>query len=573
MAVAAIAPGFADPVFDAQKAFRTVMDAMAHPGRIYELQTALAPPAPLSPVAAAVLLTLADFETTLWLGETLTKKPAVADWLRFHTGTVLTGDPGEATFAAIADPDRLPPLGAFAQGTLDYPDRSTTLILQVGEPRPGTPARRFPAPASTGRLASCRRRCPTPSGWRPGATPISSRAASMSSLPRRERSPRCPGPPASPRKAEPMYVAVKGGEKAIANAHRLLADKRRGERSVPAMTVEQIVEQLALAVDRVMAEGSLYDKELAALAIKQARGDLIEAIFLVRAFRTTLPRFGHSEPLETDEMHIRRRISATFKDLPGGQLLGPTFDYTHRLIDFALAAEGETPEPVSTEPRGDAAPRVTDLLNAEGLLEVDEDGDGPVGDLTREPIDFPAGRDVRLQALARGDEGFLLALGYSTQRGYARTHPFAGEIRMGEVEVELYVEELGFAVTLGRLTVTECQMITQFTGSAKVPPQFSRGYGLTFGHSERKSMAMALVDRALRFEEFGEELTAPAQDQEFVLSHSDNVQATGFTEHLKLPHYVDFQAELDLIRRMRREIAERAEKGATDDTHTEEAAE
>ncbi|MCW2308539.1 carbon-phosphorus lyase complex subunit PhnI [Rhodobium gokarnense] len=372
-----------------------------------------------------------------------------------------------------------------------------------------------------------------------------------------------------------MYVAVKGGEKAIANAHRLLADKRRGDRSVPAMTVEQIVEQLALAVDRVMAEGSLYDKELAALAIKQARGDLIEAIFLVRAFRTTLPRFGHSEPLDTGAMHIRRRISATFKDLPGGQLLGPTFDYTHRLIDFALAAEGETPEPVSAEPRGDAAPRVTDLLNAEGLLEVDEDGDGEVGDLTREPIDFPAGRDVRLQALARGDEGFLLALGYSTQRGYARTHPFAGEIRMGEVEVELYVEELGFAVTLGRLTVTECQMITQFTGSAKVPPQFSRGYGLAFGHAERKSMAMALVDRALRFEEFGEELTAPAQDQEFVLSHSDNVQATGFTEHLKLPHYVDFQAELELIRRMRREIAERAEKAASvaDETRTEEAAE
>ncbi|MBB4303615.1 alpha-D-ribose 1-methylphosphonate 5-triphosphate synthase subunit PhnH [Rhodobium orientis] len=131
MAVAAIAPGFADPVFDAQKAFRTVMDAMAHPGRVHELQTALAPPAPLSPVAAAVLLTLADFETTLWLGETLTKTPAVADWLRFHTGTVLTEDPGEATFAAIADPMRLPPLGAFAQGTLDYPDRSTTLILQV----------------------------------------------------------------------------------------------------------------------------------------------------------------------------------------------------------------------------------------------------------------------------------------------------------------------------------------------------------------------------------------------------------------------------------------------------------
>ena len=136
-----------------------------------------------------------------------------------------------------------------------------------------------------------------------------------------------------------MYVAVKGGEAAIRNAHKLLADRRRGDRSVPAIGLEQIVEQLALAVDRVMAEGSLYDTELAALAVKQARGDMIEAIFLVRAYRTTLPRFGYTKPVETSLMAIERRISATFKDLPGGQLLGPTFDYTHRLLDPELAGD------------------------------------------------------------------------------------------------------------------------------------------------------------------------------------------------------------------------------------------
>ena len=116
-------------------------------------------------------------------------------------------------------------------------------------------------------------------------------------------------------------------------------------------------------------------------------------------------------------------------------------------------------------------------------------------------------------------------------------------------------EEVGFAVPLGAITVTECQMINQFRGSATEPPQFTRGYGLAFGHCERKVMAMALVDRALRADELGEERKAPAQDEEFVLSHSDNVQATGFVEHLKLPHYVDFQSELVLIRRMRAEIA------------------
>ena len=350
-----------------------------------------------------------------------------------------------------------------------------------------------------------------------------------------------------------MYVAVKGGEAAIANAHALLADRRRGDRNVPALRLDQIIEQLGLAVDRAMGEGSLYDKELAALAIVQARGDLIEAIFLVRAYRTTLPRFGFSQPIETAEMLIERRISATFKDLPGGQLLGPTFDYTHRLLDPALAEGADVPAPTSKESSIERTPRVTDLLANEGLIEPDGVSTGEIGDLTREPMQFPMSRDLRLQALARGDEGFLLALGYSTQRGYARSHPFAGEIRIGEVEVEMDIPELGFAVSLGRIRVTECQMVNQFKGNAETPPQFTRGYGLVFGQAERKAMAMALCDRALRARELGEDLTAPAQDEEFMISHLDNVQATGFVEHLKLPHYVDFQAELGLIRRLRAE--------------------
>jgi alpha-D-ribose 1-methylphosphonate 5-triphosphate synthase subunit PhnI len=278
-------------------------------------------------------------------------------------------------------------------------------------------------------------------------------------------------------------------------------------------------------------------------------------------------------------MLIERRISATYKDLPGGQLLGPTFDYTHRLLDPAIAEGGEVPVPTTREAEQSAAPRVTDLLAHEGLIEPDSpqesraderkitEDEREIGDLTREPLQFPLDRDLRLQALARGDEGFLLALAYSTQRGYARTHPFAGEIRIGEVEVEFDVPELGFAVSLGRIRVTECQMVNQFKGSSKVPPQFTRGYGLVFGQAERKAMAMALCDRALRARELGEDITAPAQDEEFVISHSDNVQATGFVEHLKLPHYVDFQAELDLVRRMR------AEFEATQEPQQQEAAE
>jgi alpha-D-ribose 1-methylphosphonate 5-triphosphate synthase subunit PhnI len=160
-----------------------------------------------------------------------------------------------------------------------------------------------------------------------------------------------------------------------------------------------------------------------------------------------------------------------------------------------------------------------------------------------------------LQNLARADEGFLLALGYSSQRGYGRNHPFAGEIRFGEVEVEFFAEDVGFAVPLGAIALTECQMVNQFKGSATEAPCFTRGYGLAFGQSERKTMSMALVDRTLRARELGEEVLAPAQDEEFVMSHSDNVQATGFVEHLKLPHYVDFQSELGLLRKLRKEFA------------------
>ena len=354
-----------------------------------------------------------------------------------------------------------------------------------------------------------------------------------------------------------MYVAVKGGEQAIDNAHALLAKKRRGDTALAELSVAQIREQLPLAVARVMSEGSLYDQELAALAIKQAAGDLLEAIFLLRAYRTTLPRFGHSLPLQTADMQLSRRISATFKDLPGGQLLGPTFDYTHRLLDFALLAEGEQPQ-LDGDPAAhlESCPRVLDLLGNEGLMTPEIDRNEPVADITREPLEFPASRAERLQALARGDEGFLLALGYSTQRGYGRNHPFAGEIRIGELEVWIEPEELGFAVCLGEIEVSECEMVNQFVGGQGREAQFTRGYGLAFGYAERKAMAMALVDRALRAEEYAEEIQGPAQQEEFVLMHCDNVEAGGFVSHLKLPHYVDFQAELELIRKLRRPEAD-----------------
>ncbi len=349
-----------------------------------------------------------------------------------------------------------------------------------------------------------------------------------------------------------MYVAVKGGERAIDAAHAWLAEERRGDTGVAEMSVPQIREQLRLAVNRVMAEGSLYDPDLAALAIKQARGDLIEAVFLIRAYRTTLPRFGGSVPVDTAAMACTRRISATFKDVPGGQVLGPTFDYTHRLLDFKLLAEGDVPPAVMAVALPGPVPHVTGYLNREGLIEAQPASDAAPPDLTRTPMELPASRALRLQALTRGDEGFVLSMAYSTQRGYGRTHAFVGELRIGMVQVSMDIPELGFAVEIGEVELTECETVNQFKGSKTEPAQFTRGYGLVFGQTERKAIAMALLDRSLRWRELGEDnIGAPAQDEEFVLMHADNVQATGFLEHIKLPHYVDFQSELELVRRLR----------------------
>ncbi|MCG8546483.1 MAG: carbon-phosphorus lyase complex subunit PhnI [Alphaproteobacteria bacterium] len=366
-----------------------------------------------------------------------------------------------------------------------------------------------------------------------------------------------------------VHVPVKGGDGAIDSAHRWLAEVRRGDLSVRELEIEQIAGQLGRAVDRVMSEGSLYDPRLAALALKQAQGDISEAAFLLRAYRTTLPRFFDSRAIDTEKMRLYRRVSGIFKDVPGGQYLGPTYDYTHRLLDFEL--EGADTEPAPADEADEEvplAPRVNDFLSSEGLVESAPTADAAPKDLTRDAADFAGHRDQRLQGLARGDEGFLIAMAFASKHDATGGHPFVAETRAGEVPVSVEVPELAFRLDIGDIVVTECQMVNKFTGSKRTPPQFTMGYGLVFGQNDRKSMAMALVDRATRARELGEDENTPAQNIEFVMELCDNVQTSGYLEHLKLPHYVDFQGDLEAIRRMRREASDTA----TQPSETEAAA-
>lgn len=359
-----------------------------------------------------------------------------------------------------------------------------------------------------------------------------------------------------------IYTTIRGGEDAIRASHRLLAEQRRGNPAVEEITVTQISEQLSLAVDRVMAEGALYDRVLAGLAVKQAQGDLVEAIFMLRAFRTTLPRFGSTNAVDTSTMVPRRRISPTHKDVPFGQVLGPTYDFTHRLLDFGLMggqqqAKAHSPDPswLGAVERGSVEERIDQAI-VEQDRPLSDDG---AFDITRKPVSYPTQRDSRLQALARGDEGFLTGVAYSSLRGYGTDHPFVSELQVGDVTVEMELPEEGITVAIGEITLTECKTLHQPAPATEHAPQFTRGYGLVFGHLERKAIAMAFLDRTLRSAELDESVIFPAQDEEFVLGHADNVQASGLIQHFKLPHYVDYQATVQLLYQMRDDYMNRQE--------------
>ena len=352
------------------------------------------------------------------------------------------------------------------------------------------------------------------------------------------------------------YVAVKGGNEAIEKACQLYAHERIKGSSLP-LGVDQIREQLYLAVDRVMGEGSLYAPELAALALKQSAGDTLEASFMMRAFRATQQRLGYSLAVGADKMRIIRRISSAFKDIPGGQILGATSDYTLRLLDFDLLEDDEARRaaflvrvfnhiPAETE-IPETFPKVISILRREGLLEEAlsaEQQEETAFDITRQSLTFPAPRSASLQALARGETGGLLALAYSSMRGYGNIHPTLGELRIGYLPLSIKHPVTGELYVVGEVKVTEAEVLARMQGNDGMP-QFSLGYGFCFGQNEIKAISMAILDRCTRTQR----PSCPAEDQEFVLYHTDGIEAMGFCNHWKLPHYVDFLSDLDRLRK------------------------
>ncbi len=343
------------------------------------------------------------------------------------------------------------------------------------------------------------------------------------------------------------YVAVKGGEAAIEQSLKLLDEVYQ---SSGRLEVQTILTDMPLLIDKVMSEAGMYAPEYAALALKQSKGSVEEAVFLLRAYRSTLKRDYYSLPADCKDMRIMRRISAAFKDIPGGQILGASFDYAHRLLDFSLLEENGRPIAENTEE--DTAEdiycgRVDELLQADGILEQPEKDDTKPYDITTHVLTFPAPRSARLQTMARSESGFLEGVAYSAMRGYGAVHPTVSELRSGYVDIMiLYPLEEGEAICIGAVNVTEVEALWPVHEETKEEfdkIRLSGGYGCVIGNNETKAIAMSIADASLNTTG-----NTPSQDEEFVLTHGDCLEMQGFISHLKLPHYVTFQSKLDRVR-------------------------
>ncbi|KIF72854.1 hypothetical protein QR77_00205 [Streptomyces sp. 150FB] len=392
------------------------------------------------------------------------------------------------------------------------------------------------------------------------------------------------------------YSGVRGGQEAIAAAERLVEEARYGGSS-SWLELEQITERMPLAVDRVMGEGGLWAPELTARAIRQSQGDLLEAAQLLRAHRSTLPRLAYSTPVSTDELRVARRISPAFRNPPGGQILGRTLDYVARRLDLTPEPEGRARDEsvradrvsaeetgadgvgmdgggadgagadgagrerpsgragATTDTEGPDVPRacgsgaipvssgVVEALRDQGLLTG-----GPVPadpepfDITRAPARPGTPRSARLSAMARAETGSLIHLWYASGRRPEHSGPeIPLELRRGRLPVRVTHPCTGNPVTVAAAAVTETRTIRGAGLPEEDHTRFDVGYGLCFGDNEAKALAMAGLDLLVRRD--------PETDglEQKVLIHLDGPESSGFLEHLKLPHYVDFRSTLERI--------------------------
>lgn len=337
------------------------------------------------------------------------------------------------------------------------------------------------------------------------------------------------------------YVAIKGGTEAIGASKRFysrLVGHKVGHK--PDCGQQK---NLLFAVDRIMGEGALYSEKLGEEALARSGGDMLEAAFYLRAHRSSCRRIGLANVMESGAMRVLRRVSSAFKDIAGGQILGPSSDYVVKL----LRGTKNDPEDVRSEGGtiNQYLPSALDTLRSQDKIMRLDSGENSPFDITRSSPLPPYPRSAIMQVMARGETGAMLGFSYTSMRGYGDVHPTIGDLRIGTMKVSFTHPFTGKPVIVGEIRVTAVESLGSFkTDERDGKLRLATGFGFCFGFNETKAIAMSILDMAMTYPSYSVGEHSVATSPEMVLHHVDGIESMGFANHFKLPHYVTFQADL-----------------------------
>jgi len=347
------------------------------------------------------------------------------------------------------------------------------------------------------------------------------------------------------------YYAIKGGEEAIKNS---LAFYNENNKHASNINDEDIIKGLSFSIDKVMSEGSLYSKKLAAKAIKRSAGDLLNASFFLRAHRSTSQRVGIAKELNVNDMKLSRRISSAFKDIEGGQLLGPSNDYEIKLLLNLKNEEVNVEEFSSNKNVIDSA--LTPLRNDNLIKKLPKEEEP--WDITRIFPTAPYPRSAILQVMSRGESGSLLGFSYTSMRGYGDVHPTIGDLRIGELDIKFTHPFTKKEIKVGVIEATAVECAGTFNKDNDGKTRLTTGFGFCFGKNETKAISMAIIDLSLYNESYtvGSDVIV-ASDFEMMMHHVDGIESFGFANHYKLPHYVTFQTDYQIFKSAKKYVEEK----------------
>lgn len=338
------------------------------------------------------------------------------------------------------------------------------------------------------------------------------------------------------------FYAIKGGEEAIKNSLSYYNDYSKEQNNIED---EDLINTLTFSIDKIISEASLYSKKLAAKAIKRSAGDLLNASFFLRAHRSTCQRIGIAKELDVNDMKLTRRISSAFKDIKGGQLLGPSNDYEIKLLN---ETKKEDVDLENYSDKDNVIKSALTPLREENLIKKLKK-DKNIWDITRNYPNAPYPRSAVLQVMSRAESGSLLAVSYTTMRGYGDVHPTIGDLRIGTLDIKFTHPFTKKEVLIGEIEATAVECAGTFNKDEQGDTKLTTGFGFCFGKNETKTISMAITDLTLYNKPYsvGSDYILAA-DYEMIMHHLDGIESFGMTSHFKLPHYVTFQTDYQIFK-------------------------